>query len=468
MSETTQPIVAVRALTKRFKQYPSPALRLLEWMSAGWLRYHTLFTALDDISFEVKKGEFFGIVGPNGSGKSTLLKILTGVLMPTGGSFTIDGRVTSLLELGTGFNPDLSGRQNIVNSGRLLGFDEAQTRDRMTGIIDFAELGDQIDLPIKYYSTGMVVRLAFSLFAHIEPDVFIVDEALSVGDVGFSRKCFKRLDAMRESGCTLIFVSHDLAAVRKYCDRVMFLQRGKCAYLGSANTATDVYLESMSPGARARDLSPQTTESEQGAREHEQYDQLRPLLPMEVAGLFDECSFVGILGAIDGRIGTGEARLLAVQVLDDAGKHRDHFSIGQTAHIHILARGQSAAAAATVSVQLVNRLGVVAWGNNHHRMTGRTIAFEAGHFVHATFSVRLDLGPDHYTLDVSLGDASGEGHVFDRLTAVRTLAVEAAGNMDFEGLARLTVRSQVSTLEPPADDSAPGVDPQFRSRAGVA
>ncbi|MDB5304946.1 MAG: transporter related [Phycisphaerales bacterium] len=440
-------IVAVRNLTKQFKHYPSPASRLGEWMTLGKLRRHTVFTALHDINFEVKKGEFFGIVGPNGSGKSTLLKILTGVLMPTTGSYKITGRVTSLLELGTGFNPEISGRENLINSGRLLGFEPEQTKQKLERIVAFAELEDSIDVPTKYYSTGMVVRLAFSLFAHVEPDVFIVDEALSVGDVAFSRKCFQRLDLMRESGCTLLFVSHDLGAVRKYCDHAMFLDHGHCAFLGSANAATDVYLEAMSPGGRERRLAPEGSKAGQPAGVRAAREEARRIsaqLPAELSAVFDETTF-GPLGNVSGRIGTGAVRIAAVAIRDEAGKRKEHFGIGESASIHLLAHAPQSSEHATVSVQLVNRLGVVAWGTNHHRLTGKTVRLDAGTWVHAVFRVTLDLGPDHYTLDASFGDASGEGHVFDRITAADLLVLEVKSHVDFEGIARIPAVSEVQS-----------------------
>jgi ABC-type polysaccharide/polyol phosphate transport system ATPase subunit len=441
-------VVAVRNISKQFKHYPSPAARLAEWMSFGALHRHSLFTALEDISFTVKRGEFFGIVGPNGSGKSTLLKILTGVLMPTGGSYQIAGRVTSLLELGTGFSPELTGRENLINSGRLLGFEPAATLEKLDRIVAFAELEKSIDVPIKYYSTGMTVRLAFSLFAHVEPDVFIVDEALSVGDVAFSRKCFQRLDVMREGGCTLLFVSHDIAAVRKYCDHAMFLHEGRCAFLGSANAATDVYLEAMSPGGRARGLAPESARGPQVQAVQDARDEARRLrgeLPASLSAIFEESDFAGPLGNVSGRIGTGAVRIVALAVRDDAGGRKEHYAIGETVHLHVLARAAEGAEHATVSVQLVNRLGVVAWGGNHHRLTGRTEPMPGDTWVHAVFHVKLDLGPDHYTLDVGVGDASGEGHVFDRITAAALLVLEAKGHLDFEGLARLPATSEIHT-----------------------
>ena len=443
--------VIVRAcnLTKRFKQYRTPAARLVEWMSLGYRKLHTLFTALDDINFTVKKGEFFGIIGPNGSGKSTLLKILTGVLVPTSGSYSISGRVTSLLELGTGFNPELTGRENLINSGRLLGF-ESVTRGKMQQIIDFAELEDSINVPIKYYSTGMTVRLAFSLFAHVDPDVFIVDEALSVGDVAFSRKCFQRLDEMRESGCTLLFVSHDLAAVRKYCDKVMYLNHGRCIFQGSANAATDIYLEAMSPGGRERKLAPEASTGGISRPTEDYHAQARALweqMPAELSAIFDENAVMGLLGSVSGRIGTGAVRMVAVAICDEQGKRRETFAVGDNAHIHVLARSTQDISHATVSVQLVNRLGVVAWGTNHHRLTGQITRIEKGDWVHAVFHTKLFLGPDHYTLDAGIGDASGLGHVFDRVTAAAMVVLEVRGHVDFDGIARLPTTSDVKTCK---------------------
>jgi lipopolysaccharide transport system ATP-binding protein len=438
-----QPIVSVRNLTKRFKCYTTPAARLMEWLSLGGIRKHSLFTALDDISLSVRKGEFFGIVGPNGSGKSTLLKILTGVLMPTSGSYEITGRVTSLLELGTGFNPELTGRENLINSGRLLGFNERETLSRMDRIIDFAELGEQINLPIKYYSTGMVVRLAFSLFAHIEPDVFIVDEALSVGDVGFSRKCFERLDQMRAAGCTLLFCSHDLAAVRKYCDQAMFLFHGKCAYLGSATEATDIYVEAMSPGGKAHGLglgpsSAQAVEDRAAAAE------LHARMPDELAHLFELADFGRVAAVQKGRVGTGAVRIAAVRTTDEHDRAKSSFNVGDRLRCHILSLANEEAEHATVSCQLVNRMGVGAWGTNHALRTGQTTRVRQGRWLCAVFDVKLDLAFDTYSIDVGWGDASGKGHVFDRITAVANVTILPGVHMDFIGMARLECESEVA------------------------
>ncbi|MDB5331992.1 MAG: transporter related protein [Phycisphaerales bacterium] len=456
--------VSVRNVTKQFKHYPSPGSRLTEWLTGGLLCRHTVFTALDDISFTVKKGEFFGIIGPNGSGKSTLLKILTGVLMPTQGGYQVAGRVTSLLELGTGFNPELSGRENLINSGRLLGFEPAETRSKLAEIVAFAELEDSIDVPIKYYSTGMAVRLAFSLFAHVEPDVFIVDEALSVGDIGFSRKCFERLDRMRAAGCTLLFVSHDLAAVRKYCDHAMFLHHGRCAFLGSANAATDVYVEAMSPGGKARGLGLPTA-GRPGPAEASQV-QLLARMPAGLARAFQLGDFERVAAARAGRVGTGAVRIVAVRTADQYDQFKSTFATGERARFHILGLAEEDVPHATVSCQLVNRMGIAVWGTNHALRTGQTTPVRKGDWLHAVFDVKLELAREEYAIDVGWGDAAGEGHVFDRITSVASVTVLPGIHVDFIGLARLECHSEVGTFASGVSASAGEVG-TVASEAGV-
>ncbi|CAA9403546.1 MAG: Teichoic acid export ATP-binding protein TagH, partial [uncultured Phycisphaerae bacterium] len=202
--------VMIRAagLGKRFKIYPKPWGRMTEWLTLGRARRHEDFWALRDVGFEVARGESLGVIGVNGSGKSTLLKILSGAMYPTAGTFEVRGRVLSLLELGTGVNPQLTGRQNVVNSSRLLAFPPVYVAEKMGEIEAFAELGEFFDRPVRLYSSGMLVRLVFSMFACFDPEVFVVDEALSVGDLYFQQKCAKRIGAMLDGGVTMLFVSH--------------------------------------------------------------------------------------------------------------------------------------------------------------------------------------------------------------------------------------------------------------------
>lgn len=443
--------VQVSQLTKRFKMYSRVSGRLVEWLSFGRLVRHTLFTALDGISFEMRQGQFFGVIGPNGSGKSTLLKILTRVMYPTSGSFRVEGRVTSLLELGTGFNPELSGRQNIAKSARLLGFDEAYVAARQEAIISFADIRHYIDQPIKYYSSGMLVRLAFAIFAHVDPDVFIIDEALSVGDIYFSQKCFQRLDQMRAAGCTVLFVSHDLSAIRKYCDQVLYLHAGQARFLGSAIEATDLYTEAMSPGGAARQLAPRSDglapplldEAALQAR----CGAIRDALPRRLGELFDDAALGRALRFSGARIGTGAVEICGVRLCDDQGATRETLRRDQRFHVHVLARVLQDVENATIGIQASNRLGLIVWGTNQELLTGRVARLRAGTWSHAHFIVQPGLGVDEYTLDVGYGDAAGEGHVFDRMTGVLRVQILPEGQADFVGAARVPCECQLATYD---------------------
>src|SRR4051794_36469351 len=249
-------MIKVLGLGKKFKLYPRPWGRLTEWATLGRAVRHDDFWALRDVSCAVRRGESLGVIGVNGSGESTLLKILPGALYPTEGTFEIGGRVLSLLELGTGLNPELSGRQNVLNSARLLTFPDGYAAGRMPRIEAFADLpGGFFDRPVKLYSSGMLVRLVFSMFACFDPDVFIIDEALSVGDVFFQQKCARRLAEMKAAGVTMLFVSHDLAAVEALCDRVLVLHHGRVEHDGDKKTGIRVYYACGGQGLR-REAAP--------------------------------------------------------------------------------------------------------------------------------------------------------------------------------------------------------------------
>ncbi|MBX6424247.1 ABC transporter ATP-binding protein [Thermosulfurimonas sp. F29] len=231
--------VIVHNLTKVYRLYRHPADRLFEILSSR--PRHTPFVALNEISFEVARGETFGIIGANGAGKSTLLKILAGVLSPTSGEIRVEGRVAALLELGTGFHPELSGRENIYLSASLLGLPEDLVRKKEREIIRFAELEEFIDRPLKTYSSGMQVRLAFSVAVQVDPDILIVDEALSVGDQRFQKKSLDRILDFRERGKTILFCSHNMYHVLHLCRRAMWLDRGRIRMLGPAEEVVKAY-----------------------------------------------------------------------------------------------------------------------------------------------------------------------------------------------------------------------------------
>lgn len=219
-------VIRVEHLTKAYRLYDKKSDRLKEALHPLHKSYHTLHYALKDINFEVGKGETVGIIGTNGSGKSTLLKILTGVVAPTEGKVEVQGKISALLELGAGFNPDYTGIENIYLNGTIMGYTKEEMDKKISGIVAFADIGEFINQPVKTYSSGMFARLAFAVSINVEPDVLIVDEALSVGDVFFQNKCFRKFDELRDMGTTILFVSHDVESVKQLCSRVIWIEQG--------------------------------------------------------------------------------------------------------------------------------------------------------------------------------------------------------------------------------------------------
>ena len=233
--------ISVQGVSKIYKLYDKPIDRLKEAVSLTHKSYHRDFFALSDISFEVRKGQTVGIIGTNGSGKSTILKIITGVLSPTTGTAEVSGNISALLELGAGFNSEYTGLENIYMNGTMMGFSRQEMERRMDDILRFADIGDFVNQPVKTYSSGMFVRLAFALAINVDPEILIVDEALSVGDVFFQAKCYRRMEEMMKNGTTILMVSHDMGSIIKYCDKVVLLNRGHFVAQGEAGKMVDLY-----------------------------------------------------------------------------------------------------------------------------------------------------------------------------------------------------------------------------------
>ncbi|QNK42420.1 ABC transporter ATP-binding protein [Caproicibacter fermentans] len=236
-----QPIICVEHLSKAYKLYDNKGDRLREAVSVSRKQYHKLFFALNDVSFSVNRGETLGIIGTNGSGKSTLLKILSGVVSPTSGHIKVLGRVSALLELGAGFNPEYTGLENIMLHGTMMGYSKEELGSREKEIIRFADIGEFINQPVKNYSSGMFARLAFAVAINVEPEVLIVDEILSVGDIRFQIKCMNKMKEMMKSGTTILFVSHDISSVRRFCPKSIWIDRGILREAGETNLVADEY-----------------------------------------------------------------------------------------------------------------------------------------------------------------------------------------------------------------------------------
>lgn len=234
-------VIKVENLTKVYKLYDKPINRLKEALHPFRKSYHKDFYALNNVSFEVKKGETLGIIGKNGSGKSTLLKIITGVLTPTSGNVYVNGKISALLELGAGFNPEFTGIENVYFQGMLMGYTKEEIDSKLDEILSFADIGDFVYQPVKTYSSGMFVRLAFAVAINVDPDILIVDEALAVGDISFQAKCYKKFEEFRRAVKTIVFVTHSLDTVIRYCDWALVLNNGVKEYEGNPKDAVDYY-----------------------------------------------------------------------------------------------------------------------------------------------------------------------------------------------------------------------------------
>ena len=298
----------VDGVSKAFRRYPSQWARAREWFFGG--QTHELIWVLRDISFEIPRGSAVGILGVNGAGKSTLLKIITGTTAATTGTVSVNGRVAALLELGLGFHGEFTGRQNARMSGQMLGLDLAEIDAALPEIESFAGIGDFIDQPVRTYSSGMQMRLAFSVATAVRPDVLIIDEALSVGDAAFQRKCFQRIEAYQQLGTTLLFVSHDSEAVKRLCDRAVFIHKGRIASEGPPRAVCDAYERQVFGGG----------ESVQPSPDHE------PNPTPTTAAYFDDT----LTPDCEQRYGNGEAEIEACWLEDTDGSRVNIVTAGDT------------------------------------------------------------------------------------------------------------------------------------------
>lgn len=244
--------ISVRNLTKTYRIFNHPGDRIKQAMTFGLRKYHKKFTAIKDVSFDVRKGDIVGVIGVNGSGKSTLLQLVCGILKPTTGSISVNGRVSALLELGAGFNPEFTGRENVYFQGALMGLTQAQMDRRFDDIVSFANIGEFIDQPVRMYSSGMYVRLAFTVAVNVDPEILVVDEALAVGDAGFRSRCFRRIGELRKAGCTIFFVSHSMEEITRICGKVMLLDEGELLLAGKPGQVVKQYQNIIGAGSDAR------------------------------------------------------------------------------------------------------------------------------------------------------------------------------------------------------------------------
>ena len=247
--------ISVKNLTKTYRIFGHPGDRIKQALTLGRMKFHREFTALRDVSFEIKKGETLGIIGRNGSGKSTLLQLICGILKPTSGSVQVNGRISALLELGTGFNPEFTGRENVYFQGAVMGIPKVEMERRFDNIATFADIGEFIDQPVRTYSSGMYLRLAFAVAVNVDTEILVVDEALAVGDPGFRSRCFRRIGELRNAGCTILFVSHDMEQIAKLCNQAMLIDEGELLLTGRPEAVVKQFQRLLATEPSARETT---------------------------------------------------------------------------------------------------------------------------------------------------------------------------------------------------------------------
>jgi lipopolysaccharide transport system ATP-binding protein len=369
--------IVVRHLGKAYKQYPNRWSRLAEWVLPFLGLRHKLKWVLQDISFQLAPGEAVGIIGINGAGKSTLLKLITGTAQPTTGSVEITGQVAALLELGMGFHPDFSGRANAYMAGQLLGMTVDEISALMPEIEAFADIGDYIDQPVRMYSSGMQMRLAFSVATARRPDVLIVDEALSVGDAFFQHKSFERIRAFRKQGTTLLIVSHDRAAIQSICDRAILLDAGRLASQGRPEEVMDFY------NARIAERGNDSTVVQDTTQE----------------------------GRTQTSSGTGEATVTDITLLGADGEPLEIVNVGADVTLCVKVRVNAPIERLVLGYMIKDRLGQQIYGTNTHHMALPLDGMQAGDEAEFRFAFPLNLGPGSYSVTTAL--TSTETHLSD-------------------------------------------------------
>jgi lipopolysaccharide transport system ATP-binding protein len=416
-----QNVIEVSGLTKQFRLFTRQIHRLAELVSFGRRKYHTLFTALDHVSFTVAKGEAVGIIGRNGSGKSTLLQMICGTLTPTEGTVATHGRVAALLELGAGFNPEFTGRENVYLNAALYGLSKAEIDARFDKIVAFADIGQFIEQPVKTYSSGMFVRLAFAVIAHVDADILVIDEALAVGDAAFGQKCMRFLRTFRENG-TILFVSHDTAAVVGLCDRAIWLDGGKLKAEGTAKAVCELYFGEMfqddeKPAAAEGDDNAETS----GADE-------RIIVPPEdwidsrrewvnASNLRNDLEVFAFKENNGGDFGAGGALITDVRFTDPAGKPYRWIIGGEETVLSVDIKAEADLERPIVGFYIKDRLGQALFGDNTFLTTAEDdgtskVSFKAGTHFTAKFRFPMPSLPrGSYVIAVAVADGTQADHV---------------------------------------------------------
>lgn len=365
-------MVLVQNVSKLYRLYRQPSDRLRELLP-GVQPLHTDFWALREIGFEVERGEMLGLVGPNGCGKSTLLQIVSGILQPTTGRVVTRGRIAALLELGAGFNPEFSGRENVFLNGEIMGLSRVAIEKAMPSIEAFAGIGEFMERPVKEYSSGMYVRLAFSTAIHVEPDILIVDEALAVGDAVFANRCVRKFQELRERRTTVLFVSHDLGLVKQLSDRAILLLNGRIEAEGAPKDVINRYIGLV--------LEKQESSGKKDAR---------------ISSSF--------------RHGDGTSEILSVRLLNARDEEAPSIASGETVTVRVRSRFHQAVSDPMVGILIRTRIGMDVYGTNTRIEQIHLGDYQPGDELEVDFRIACWLTPQQYTLTVATQSADGSSH----------------------------------------------------------
>ena len=395
--------INVEHLNKMYKLYDHQKDRVRDALGLTRKKLYREHFALHDVSLSVRKGETVGIIGTNGSGKSTMLKIITGVLNPTSGNVEINGRISALLELGAGFNMEFTGIENIYLNGTMIGFSKAEIDEKLQDILDFADIGDFVYQQVKTYSSGMFVRLAFAVAINIDPEILIVDEALSVGDVFFQNKCYHKFEEFKKAGKTILFVSHDLSSISKYCDRVVLLDRGKKIGEGAPKEMIDMYKKVL-----VHQFDPNTDDSKSLNRNPRDYsgDQGGKKLWKDRMTLNPSADSYG----------NGLADIVDFCCIDNSGEITNTIIKGDSFSIRVKCLFHEKISEPIIAVSFKNRMGVEITGTNTMFEKISTGEPEKGDILTATFTQDMSLQGGEYLISLGLvGYRDGEFTVYNRM-----------------------------------------------------
>jgi len=404
--------IKVEQLSKCYQIYDNPRDRLLQMLVRGKKQYYREFWALKDVSFEIRKGETVGIIGRNGSGKSTLLQMICGTLTPTSGSIQTNGRIAALLELGSGFNPEFTGRENVYMNAAVLGLNKEEIDARFNDIVVFADIGDFIEQPVKTYSSGMMVRLAFAVIAHVDADILVVDEALSVGDAFFTQKCMRFLRNFMKTG-TVLFVSHDTSAVVNLCNKAVLLSRGQVLETGSPKDVIEHYLATLYESEQdvdgvIKDTTNMPTVSVQNQGE---FRDMREAM-INASTLRNDIEVFQFKPEQEG-FGTGDAKIVSVLLLNQEGAPLSWIVGGEDVILQITCLAYKDILRPIIGFQFKDRLGQVIFDDNTFLVyQNNPLAVNSGNEFIARFEFRLPVLPSgDYSISPAVAEGTQEKHI---------------------------------------------------------